>query len=74
MVQRQAAALVGNEPQAAPLPGVLPPCCLWPWQVILVLPSCCELSFSRPLVSWGITEEAEASLCQIRLWNWPAMG
>lgn len=66
MVQLQAVVLAGNEPQAAPLPGVLPSCCLWPWQkcgLFWFCPACYEASFSRFLFSPGeLQGEAETSL------------
>ena len=65
MVQLQAAALAGNEPQAAPLPGVLPWRCLWPWQkcrLFWFCPACYKASFQAPFLTHRITEVAEASL------------
>lgn len=54
MVQFQAAALVGDEPQAAPLPGISPSGCLWTWQkcrLFWFCPVCYEVSFFRLLFS-----------------------
>lgn len=56
MVQLQAVALAGNEPQAASFPGVLPSCCLWPWQegrLFWFCPACYEAFISRILFSPG---------------------
>lgn len=65
MLRLQAAALVGNEPQAAPLPGVWPWRCFSPRQKcrwIWFCPACYEASFSQLLLSPGESQRRPTSL------------
>lgn len=65
MLRLQAAALVGNEPQAAPLPGVWPWCCFSPRQkrrLFWFCPACYEASFSQLLLSPGESQRRQTSL------------
>lgn len=60
-----AAALVGNEPQAAPLPGVWPWRCFSPRQKrrwLWFCPACYGASFSRLLLSPGESQRRQTSL------------
>lgn len=70
MVQLEAVALAGNEPQAAPRPGVSPSCCLWPWQkcrLFRFCPACYEASSSSFLFSPGEPQRAAETSFSIQL-------